>query len=159
MKQTITLLACVALLFGACQNKEEKTETETVTKEITVEKPEEDVDAVEKEMCFMQVVSKDTLLLTITRDGDNISGTYKSIPFEKDKKTNVFKGNISGNTVNAIGTAMAEGTTVQEEIVFTIENNQAGLKFGEMIEGDDGVYRYKNVKSATSLFINKVACP
>ena len=157
MKYKIAILVCVSLLFGACQNKEEK--TETVIKETTVEQPVEAEAPVEKEMCFMQVVSKDTLLLTITRDGDNISGTFKSIPFEKDKKTNVFKGNISGNMVNAIGTAMAEGTTVQEEIIFTIENDKAGIKFGEMIEGDDGVYRYKNVKSATSLFINKVACP
>lgn len=157
MKYNIALLACVSLLFGACQNKEEK--TKTITEETTVEKPAEAEVPVEKEMCFMQVVTKDTLLLTVTRDGDNISGTYKSVPFEKDKKTNIFKGSISGNTVNAVGTAMAEGTTVQEEIIFTIENDKAGIKFGEMIEGDDGVYRYKNVKSATSLYINKVACP
>lgn len=155
MKYNIAILASTLLLLGSCQKKEEK--NETITKDVTVEKPVKEIPA-EKEMCFMQVVSKDTLLLTIMRDGDNISGTYKSIPFEKDKKTNVFKGSISGNTVTAVGTALGEGQTVQEEIIFTLENNQAGIKFGEMIEGDDGVYRYKNVKTATSLFINKIDC-
>lgn len=157
MKYSILLLSTVLLVLGSCQNKEEKTETET--KEITVEKPVKEELPENEEMCFMQVVSKDTLLLSVVKKGDNISGTYKSIPFEKDKKTNVFKGSLNGNTVTAVGTALGEGQTVQEEFVFTLENNKAGVKFGEMIEGDDGVYRYKNIKSATSLFINKVKCP
>lgn len=157
MKYNIAILASAMLLLGSCQKKEEK--TETVTEEVVVEKPVKEELPENEEMCFMQIVSKDTLLLTVLKKGDNISGTYKSVPFEKDKKTNIFKGTINGNTVTAVGTAMAEGQTVQEEIVFTLENNKAGVKFGEMIEGDDGVYRYKNIKSATSLFINKVDCP
>lgn len=156
MKYNIAIVASALLIFGSCQKKEEK--TETVTKDVTVEKPAKEEVALENEMCFMQVVSKDTLLLTVIRNGNTISGTYKSMPYEKDKKTNVFKGNLSGNTVTAVGTAIGEGQTVQEEIIFTLENNKAGIKFGEMIEGDDGVYRYKNVKTATSLFINKVDC-
>jgi hypothetical protein len=157
MKYSIILLSTLLLLVGSCQNKEEK--TETVTKEVIIEKPAKEELPEDTEMCFMQVVSKDTLLLTIVKKGDNISGTYKSIPFEKDKKSNVFTGSLNGNTVTAVGTALGEGNKVQEEIVFTLENNQAGIKFGEMIEGDDGVYRYKNIKTATSLFINKVDCP
>lgn len=157
MKSNIALLAAALLILGSCQKKEEK--TETVTEEVTVDKPAVTELPDSQEMCFMQIVSKDTLFLTVVKNGDNISGTYKSIPYEKDKKTNVFKGNLAGNTVTAVGTALGEGQTVQEEIVFTLENNKAGVKFGEMIEGDDGVYRYKNIKTATSLFINKVDCP
>jgi hypothetical protein len=157
MKYNIALLAAALFILGSCQKKEEK--TETITEEVITEKPVVEELPDNQEMCFMQIVSKDTLLLTVVKNGDNISGTYRSIPYEKDKKSNVFKGSLTGNTVTAVGTATGEGQTSQEEIVFTLENNQAGVKFGEMIEGDDGVYRYKNIKTATSLFINKVDCP
>lgn len=156
MKYTITILASVLLLLGACQKKEEKTEDVANEKAVT-ETTKEEISE-NTEMCFMQVVSKDTLLLTVIKKGDDVSGTYRSAPYEKDKKTNVFNGTLSGNTITAVGTALGEGTTVQEEIIITLENDQAGIKFGEMIEGDDGVYRYKNIKSATSLFIKRVDC-
>lgn len=156
MKYSITILASALLLLGSCQKKEDKTEAATNEKAISEPNKEELSENVE--MCFMQVVSKDTLLLTVIKKGDNVSGTYRSAPFEKDKKTNVFNGTLSGNTITAVGTALGEGKAVQEEIIISLENNQAGIKFGEMIEGDDGVYRYKNIKSATSLFIKKVDC-
>ena len=116
------------------------------------------IETTSGEMCFRQVVSKDTISLSLKRDGETISGTYKSIPYEKDKRTIVFKGTINNNTVTATGTAVGEGQTQEEEFIFTLENNQAGIKYGEMIEGDDGVYRYKNKNTATSLYLNKVDC-
>lgn len=156
MKSNILLIASALALFASCQKKEEK--TETVIEETKIETPVKEELAENVEMCFSQIVNKDTLMLTVVKNGEDISGTYKSVPFEKDKKTTIFKGHIVGNTVTAVGTAMAEGQTSREEIIFTLENNKAGVKFGEMIEGDDGVYRYKNLKSATSLYINKADC-
>ena len=154
MKRTIAILTVGIFILGSCQKKEEN--KETVVEETTLEKVTE--TAPEKEMCFQQIVSRDTIMLRITRDGDNISGVYKSIPYEKDKKTNIFKGTINGNTVTAVGTVSAEGTTNQEEIIFTLEDKQASIKFGEMIEGDDGVYRYKNVNNTSPMAITKVDC-
>lgn|GEM_PF-2579497 len=158
MKYYATLLITGSLMAVSCQNKEEKTETESVTKEITTEteKPAETIT--DGKMCFLQIVSKDTLSLTIDKNGDKVTGTYKSVPYEKDKRTIVFEGSLSGDTVTAVGTAMGEGQTQKEEIIFTLENNQAGIKFGEMIQGDDGVYRYKNKNSATPLYIQKSEC-
>ncbi|PZR09780.1 MAG: hypothetical protein DI539_21600 [Flavobacterium psychrophilum] len=159
MKYTIATLAFTFLFLTSCQQKEEKNETGKTTKEVVTEKPSDEELPENQEMCFRQIVSKDTLMLTVLKNGENISGTYKSTPYEKDKKTIIFRGSLNGNTVTAVGTAMGEGKTVREEIVFTIENNKAGIKFGEMIQGDDGVYRYKNLKSSTPLYINKVDCP
>lgn len=153
MKRTITTLIAGLFILGSCQKKEEK---ETVVEETTIEKVTE--GTLEKDMCFLEVVSKDTITLTITRDGDNISGVYKSIPYEKDRKTNIFKGTINGNTVTAVGTVSAEGMTNQEEIIFTLEDKQASIKFGEMIEGDDGVYRYKNINNTSPMAIPKISC-
>jgi hypothetical protein len=156
MKYNFIILAALMLLLGSCQKKEEKTETET--NQNTKTEPSGTGLSENTEMCFMQVVSKDTLLLTVIKKGNDVSGTYKSAPYEKDKKTNVFSGTLSGNTITAVGTALGEGSAVQDEIIITLVDNQAGIKFGEMSEGDDGVYRYKNIKSATSLFIKRVDC-
>lgn len=159
MKYTITSLALILLLLASCKQKEEKTETKKASEEVVTNGSASESLPENQEMCFMQVVFKDTLMLTVLKSGDNISGTYKSTPYEKDKKTIVFRGSIKDNTVTAVGTAMGEGRSVREEIVFTIEDNKAGVKFGEMIKGDDDVYRYKNLKSATPLYINKINCP
>ncbi|MFD2602987.1 hypothetical protein [Flavobacterium suzhouense] len=159
MKYTITSLALILLLLTSCQQKGEKTETEKAVEEVVNNDSASENLPENEEMCFMQIVSKDTLMLTVLKNGDKISGTYKSTPYEKDKKTIVFRGSMKDNTVTAVGTAIGEGKSVREEIVFTIEDNKAGVKFGEMIKGDDDVYRYKNLKSTTPLYINKINCP
>jgi len=98
------------------------------------------------------------LSLKIKKDGDNVTGTFRSVPFEKDKRTIIFEGSLNGDTVTAVGNATGEGQTQKEEFIFILKNNQAGVKFGEMIQGDDDVYRYKSKNTATPLFINKVDC-
>ena len=157
MKRIITLGACALLLSVSCQKKEEKTEETTIVKDSVVE-VKNATPVADGEMCFLQVVSKDSILLTIKKEGENVSGTYKTLPFEKDKKTIVFNGTLKDSLVTAVGTAMAEGTTVKEEFIFILNSDKAGVKFGEMIEGDDGVYRYKNKNSASALYINKTEC-
>lgn len=157
MKQNITLLALGLLLTVSCQKKEEKSEETTAT-EVKTETNTPEVILADGETCYLQVVSKDSISLSIKKEGDNVSGTYKSLPFEKDKRTIVFKGSLNGDTVTAVGNAMGEGQTQQEEFIFILKNNQAGIKYGEMIQGDDGVYRYKNKNSATPLYISKVDC-
>lgn len=157
MKRIITLGVFALLLIVSCQNKEEKTENTTVVKDTLVEIAKTPPVA-DGEICFLQVVSKDSIFLTIKKEGEKVSGTYKSVPFEKDKKTIVFNGTLKDSLVTAVGTAMAEGTTVKEEFIFILNNDKAGVKFGEMIEGDDGIYRYKSKNSASALYINKTEC-
>jgi hypothetical protein len=151
MRYTLFAFATGLMLLSSC-----KKEAETVVEDTTIQNITENIP--EKDMCFLQVTSKDSVMLAITRDGDNISGTYRSLPYEKDKKINVFKGSIHNNIINAVGTVSAEGMTSEEEIIITLENNQATVKVGEMIEGDDSVYRYKNKNTAYSQVLSKVDC-
>lgn len=137
----------------SCQKKEEK----TVVEDTTVE-AEAPVEARPEEMCFLNVVSKDSTMLSITREGDNVSGTFKWLPAEKDKKISKFKGTINGNTVTAIGEASGEGMTNKEELIFTIDGGQAKVKFGEMMESSDGVWRYKDKNATSEQVLNKVDC-
>jgi hypothetical protein len=154
MKYTMAI-ASGLLLLASCQKKEEK--TETVTEDTTVKAAPAE-PAIDGETCFLNVVSKDSTLLSVNRQGDSVSGTFRWLPYEKDKKTIVYKGTISGTTVTATGTSQAEGMTNREELIFTLEDNQASVKFGEMIEGDDGVWRYKNKNTASIQVLAKADC-
>lgn len=157
MKQHITLLAFGLLLTISCQKKEEKIE-ETTIQEVTTETPVTEEVIANGETCYLQVVSKDSISLKIKKEGDKVTGTFKSVPYEKDKRTIIFEGSLNGDTVTAVGSATGEGETQKEEFIFILKNNQAGVKFGEMIQGDDDVYRYKSKNSATPLYISKIDC-
>jgi len=152
MKNELILLAAGILMFS-CQKKEEK----TVIEDTTVE-AEAPVAEAPEQMCFLNVVSKDSIILNVTKSGDSVIGTFKWLPVEKDKKITQFKGIISGNTVTAIGEASAEGMTNKEEFIFTIDGGQAKVKFGEMAESSDGVWRYKNKNATSDQVLNKVDC-
>ena len=152
MKNKLMLLAAGLLLFS-CQKKEEK-----VVEETTVEAEAPATAATEEQTCYLSVISKDSIVLNVTKKGDSVSGTFKWLPAEKDKKITEFKGVLNGNTVTAIGSATAEGTTNKEELIFTLDGGQAKVKFGEMTEGKDGVWVYKDKNATSEQVLNKVDC-
>lgn len=151
MKNKIILLAAGLMLFS-CQKKEEK-----VVQETTVE-ASAPTATLEEHFCFLNVVSKDSTVLNIVQKGDSISGTFKWLPAEKDRKVIDFKGILNGSTVTATGNSKAEGSTNKEELIFTLEHGQAKVKFGEMAEGKDGIWHYKDVKATSDQVLNKVDC-
>jgi uncharacterized lipoprotein YajG len=154
MKNKLMILAAAALLFS-CQKKEEKTVIEETT--IEAEAPAATTPA-EEQTCYLSVISKDSIVLNITKKGDSISGTFKWLPAEKDKKISQFKGVLNGNTVTAIGSASAEGTTNKEELIFTLDGGQAKVKFGEMAQGKNGIWVYKDKAATSEQVLNKVDC-
>lgn len=108
--------------------------------------------------CYLQVTGKDSMMLNAEVKGDSIKGTFDWLPLEKDKKTSVFKGRLTGTTAHAISTAMAEGTTNKEELIFTLQDSTAAVKFGEMLQGDNGVWMYKNKNAARDQVLRRVDC-
>ena len=156
MKTYLLLSACL-LLLGSCQKKTENTDTVVSdTTSITTATPEELTE--DGEFCYLKVISKDSIILKYTRTGEHITGIFHWRPYEKDKKISSFEGTIKGSTVNAIGHYDAEGSHFKEELIFTLEDNQASVKFGEMLQGDDEVWRYKSIKNAGTQVLPKVDC-
>lgn len=78
--------------------------------------------------------------------GADVIGEFNWLPAEKDKKTGMFNGIISGDStnkiVNAIWNTSAEGMTNQEELKIIIEGDIAKVGFGEMKDSGSGVYVY-----------------
>lgn len=141
-----------SLIFLSCKQKEEEKVAEQ-PETATIIKENKDGD-----FCYLKVVSRDSIILNYTRKGDSISGIFNWLPYEKDKKISTFKGTIKGNSATAVGHYFSEGMEYHEELIFTITGNQAAVKFGEMIESDNGVWRYKNINKASVQNLNKVTC-
>ena len=53
---------------------------------------------------------------------------------------------------------MAEGMENKEELIFTLQDSTASVMMDEMLQGDNGVWMYKNKKTAKSQVLKKVAC-
>ena len=152
----IIIVASVFLL-ASCQKKEEKTETvntDTVINDTVVTKSDSD-----GEYCFRKVIKQDSVILNFTRKGDKVEGIFHWKPYEKDKKIASFTGTMDGHTANTIGEYDAEGTHFKEELVFMLDDdNHALIRFGEMHEGKDGIWRYRNKENAGVQVLPKVQC-
>ena len=151
----ITIIVSV-LLLASCQKKEEKTETVTVD---ASENKVSDIKNPDGEYCFRKIIKKDSVILNFTRKGDHVEGIFHWKPYEKDKKIASFKGTMDGSTANTIGEYDAEGMHYKEELVFMLDDDDHALiRFGEMLEGDDGIWRYRNKENAGVQVLPKVDC-
>lgn len=130
------------------------------------------VESVNKrDLCFYQdkkgtnnLFDRQILILHIL--GDKVTGEYKNLPGEKDKKVGTFEGTVGAvdrvamaRTADVWWNSMAEGMQVKEQlkIVFGEGNAQAG--YGEMVDRGDGTYVYKNASKLTyGASMTDVAC-
>ena len=158
------IILCAAILIAGCKN-ENKEEIE-IPQETTETVPE---SAPQEKLCFLKVtegkadydenkIIRDSIVFQLKRKGDSISGIFNWLPYEKDKKISTFKGTISGKTGNAIADYQAEGMKYKEELVFTLGEDQVSVMYGEMVQGDDGIWKYKNKEASSIQTLSKVDC-
>jgi len=155
----IILMAALALL--SCKK-------DVTIEETTVEQTAPELNSVPDKQCFLKVeeskadaqgnIIRDSVMFEIERKGDSISGTFNWKPQEKDQKLSTFKGVITGTEANAIAIAKGEGVTNKEELIFTVKDNTVSIKYGEMVKGNDGVYKYKDSNTATVQVLQRVDC-
>lgn len=165
MKKTAILFITAISLMTSCKDKNNE---EVVVPEEKAEKNVAETPDYEK-MCFLKVteskaeynnnkVIRDSIVFELEREGDSIKGIFNWLPYEKDKKISTFKGTLSGKTGNAIADYSAEGMEYQEELVFTLGEDQVSIIYGEMAQGEDGIWRYKNKEAASTQTLSKVDC-
>lgn len=154
--KNLMIYAATALLVVACNEKKEE-------KEVTVAAPE--AKTPKTNMCYLEVTQskdnpaiRDTMSLTVNIDGNKVTGTYNWLPYEKDKKTGTYEGQLQDSIVNAVYTYSAEGTSQKEELVFKLENNQAMIKSGEL-EEKGVVWKLKDPANANyNMSLKQTAC-
>jgi hypothetical protein len=159
MKNKIIILAA-SLALLSCK-KEEKTVIEQTTVEETAPTP-----ALAGKQCYLEVTesqnegktTNDSLMLNFERNGDSITGEFKWLPYYKDKKTGMFTGTVNGTTATTVLTAHGEGLTNKEEFIFDIAADKVVVKMGEMAEGKEGKWMYKDKQKASGTDIPKTDC-
>ena len=164
MKTGIFALACTAtLMFASCKDKA----TDTVTEETTVEETAPQPADITEKQCFLQVtenkadlkhVIRDSIVFEMERKGDSIWGIFHWKPQEKDKKIASYKGTISGTTGTVVANSQGEGMNYNEEVIFTLTDSAVAIKYGEMAEGKDGIWHYKDKNNTSEQVLTKVEC-
>lgn len=164
------LIAAAGILLLAGCEKREKKDPASVGDTVQDTIPAAENKEVFGPQCYLQVTSRkadygdhkvlsDSIIFNIEkRDGDSIWGIYHWKPAEKDKKIATFKGTLKGSNGHAIANSHAEGMNYNEEVIFTLTDKTLDVKFGEMAEGKDGIWYYKDKAKLSGQVLNKVDC-
>lgn len=153
MKAPVYALA--AILAVSCNNKNQIEQIDTANT----------AGSEIKELCYLDVTQSkndpaiiDTMSLTVSINGKNVTGIYNWLPYEKDRKTGTYTGTINDSVVNAIYTYNSEGQVQKEELIFKLNNQTALIKFGEMVE-QNGIWKFKDSKTAKfNTVLKQTAC-
>lgn len=88
--------------------------------------------------------------------GSAVTGEFNNYPAEKDSKVGSFSGTVSAldqtsmsRTASVIWNTSGEGMQAKEELLISFGDGSAQAAFGEMVQGANGVYVYKDKATVT----------
>lgn len=143
MKKYLILALMVLVIAGYVLSKKET----ALAPEVVVKEP--------IQLCFYQKTLganglSDVAWLKMNLLGDKVTGEFRNLPAEKDKKVGTFEGTVGkvdpymmGRVADVWWNSMAEGMQVKEQLKITFGEGSAQVGFGEMVDRGDGVYVYK----------------
>lgn len=134
------------LTLASCNNNSSNTETSKTGDEKT--QPPQNKTTPDLSGCYLRVLKRDTLALSIQQSGQMISGKLSFDNFEKDGTTGAVTGTIDHETLKLIYNFQSEGMHSVMEIYFKIEDNALVHGVGEVAVKSDTTY-YANPKEIT----------
>ncbi|MES2486255.1 MAG: hypothetical protein V4581_09965 [Bacteroidota bacterium] len=163
----LMIMAAAGLTLLSCQ-KNEKKDAVSVGDTLEDTIPAADNKQVFGKQCYLQVstgkgnngkVLSDSIIFNIEkRQGDSIWGIFHWKPAEKDKKISTYKGILKGDKGTVVANSSAEGMNYNEEVMFTYGDSTIAIKYGEMTEGKDGIWHYKDQNKLSQQVLKKVDC-
>ena len=139
MKKVIIVSWVLVGFFVSC--KKEKTEEEfSAVQESVV------VGEIVTEECYIGILKKDTVLMSLKIKGNQVSSGELSYKFfEKDKNEGTFIGEMKGDTLFGDYTFMSEGVSSVRQIAFLKKGNTYTEGYGD-IQESNGKLIFKNTK-------------
>lgn len=108
-------------------------------------------DAIEaaaaQELCFQNITGSDSLLVKLTIIGNDVSGTLRWLPAEKDKMVGTLDGTLQNDTITAVYSYQAEGTDAREEKILRLTPDSLFIQHGELVD-QNGTWVLKNKRTA-----------
>ncbi len=143
---SLTLLA--SILLTACQQtpKDSTTISDTSTASLK---------------CYRYSNGKDSVLASITYQGDSVRGTLAYYLYEKDKNTGALKGRIVNDVLIADYTFQSEGTLSTRQVAFKKQGERLTEGHGDIVN-NDGSETFKNIDSLTfgnTIILAESNCP
>ena len=156
LKIIFTTLLFIALIVSCKKSPGFSAEFDTKGDSVVVK-----TNVFSDKQCFQSAINKDTTSVTLTFEGDSISGTMDVNPYQKDRANGTLLGKKEANgELNLVYSYMIEGNNQTETKVMKIENNLLLIKHGALTdEKNDGNLKYKNAAEAKySETIPKIDC-
>ncbi|MBT1685699.1 hypothetical protein [Dawidia soli] len=108
-------------------------------------------DAIEsaqaQEFCFQDITGNDSLLVQLTIVGNDVTGTLRWLPAEKDKMVGTLNGILQNDTITAVYSYQAEGVNAREEKIFRLTTDSLFLAHGELVD-QNGTWVLKDKRTA-----------
>ncbi len=89
--------------------------------------------------CYTGISGTDSVFLTLSRNGDSISGELSYAIFGKDKNKGRFAGRMAGDTLVASYSFVSEGITSIREVAFLKKDGTLTEGFGKVEQVDGGM--------------------
>lgn len=152
------LLSSVLLLFASCNSDGNNKATNAANKATHPNQNNEATSGLPG--CYLRVLKRDTLALSIQQNGKTITGRLSFKNFEKDGSTGTVTGAIDEDILKLIYSFQSEGMHSVMEVYFKIEGNALIHGVGEVAVKSDTAY-YANPKEITYPAANmlvKISC-
>ncbi|MFD2247257.1 hypothetical protein [Pontibacter ruber] len=111
--------------------------------------------------CYTSTSPKDTVLLHMRRQGNNVTGSLIYSIFEKDRNTGTITGKFRGDTLFATYTFMSEGTESVRDLTFMKKGDELveGYGTGDKQNGKSASGTRSRVRYGGGIILTKTDCP
>lgn len=135
-KLTISILSLfVGFLFIGCKNSNEQKQ-DSNTKDLKEESSEENI--ITNKLCFQNEYPfqdnpsmKDVEELTLSIEGEKVTGTYNWLPAQKDQRKGSLTGTIKDKMITAQYRFFQEGIEGTTELIIIINDEKAEITGGD----------------------------
>ncbi|MCX2482522.1 hypothetical protein [Pedobacter sp. MR2016-24] len=153
MRKSILLLAGIAGIIAACQNKTTEQKADSLAKS-------PDTAAMESKACYISLKNRDTVSLSLNQVEDAVTGELSYNLFEKDKNTGTVAGIIKGDTISLDYSFLSEGSSSVRQVIFLKKGDQLIEGYGPS-EEKNGKTIFKDrtaVKFGEGIILSKTDC-
>ena len=108
--------------------------------------------------CYMKIIGRDTAILTIEQEGNDISGKMLYDNYEKDGSRGIVKGKEDGEILKLLYEFNSEGLHSVMEVYFKKDNGRLLRGVGDMDVKTDTTYFISGINYSDKEAFNKVDC-
>lgn len=111
--------------------------------------------------CYQKITGNDTMLLTVNKTGQKVTGVLIYDFFEKDRSDGMFSGQLYGDTLIAEYTYKSEGKESARDIAFLLKEIDAVEGYG-VAEEKNGIFKFTDrtkIDFSDSLIYKNIPCP